>query len=216
MTEPSNQDQDFGPEHFAGWPATVPTERLERAIQYVRDQAQLHPDMEDLPVSGDENLDMDMLLTAQSMTNFHNAAEVDLTPLDRASGHQFLEVLREILQDRETEHGFACAVISHMGAGQPQQPATIEIRHIFTLARHPDWMGLSLALPDLRDHHVHAWESRRHPASPRAMIAVPDIMMPEQAPPSSPAPRGGLRVLAEVAAWHGAASFHWFPARHRP
>ena len=213
MTAPNDRDHAFGPEHFAGWPATVPTERLERAIQYVRDLTDLDPDTDDLPVSGDSNLDMDMLLTAHSMTDSYNAAEIDLTPLDRASDQQFLAVLQEILQDHETEHHFACAIITHMNAHQPQPPTDIEINHAFTLARHPDWMGLSLALPHLLNRHVNTWESRRHPDSPRAMIAVPDIMMPKRAPRSQPAPRGELRVLAEVAAWHGAASFHWFPAR---
>ena len=215
MTTPHRQDRDFGPEHFAGWPATVPTERLERAIQYVQDRTEVQPDMQKLPASGDNNLDMDIFLTTQSMNSAYQPTEVDLSALDEASDTQFLEVLRRILQDLETEHHFTCAIIDTGEHQFPPRP-TIVIQHIFKLARHPDWMGLSILLPYLRGHHVHTWESRKHPVSPRTMIAIPDVMMPGQVFQPLPAPEGGLQVLAGIAAWHGAASFHWFPAEHRP
>ena len=216
MTTPNNQDQILGPEHFAGWPATVSTERLERAIQYVRDRARSDPDMQELPTSGDTTLDMDMSLIAQSMISHQLITQVNLAQLDLVSDAQFVEVLREILQEQETEHHFASAIITHIKIHQSQPMETITIKHIFTLAKHPDWMGLSPILPNLQDHHVHTWESHRNPHSPRAMIAIPDIMMPKQVPESPPIPQGGIQVLAEVAAWHGVASFHWFPANHRP
>ena len=170
--------------------------------------------MQELPASGDNNLDMDMFLTAESMKSAYHPTEVDLSALDEASDTDFLEVLWKILQDLETEHHFTCAIID-TGAHQSAPAATIVIQHIFKLARHPDWMGLSMLLPYLRRHHVHTWESRKHPVSPRTMIAVPDVMMPGQVSQPLPAPEGGLQVLADIAAWHGAASFHWFPAEHR-
>lgn len=211
MTIPDRQDRDFGPEHFAGWPATVPTERLERAIQYVQDRTKVQPNMQELPSSGDNNLNMDMFLTAQSMNSAYYPTEVDLTALDEASDTDWLEVLRKILQDLETEHHFACAIITATRNHEPGPAATIMIQHIFKLARHPDWMGLSILLPYLRGHHVHTWESGKHRVSPCTMIAVPDIMMPENVYQPPAAPEGGIQVLAGIAAWHGAASFHWFP-----
>ena len=216
MTTPNNQDQTLDPEHFASWPATVSTERLERAIQYVRDRARFDPDMQELPTSGDTTLDMDIRLVGQSMISHELINQVNLALLDLVSDAEFMEVLRQMLQEKETEHHFASAIITHIKTPRLQPMETIAIKHIFTLAKHPDWMGLSPILPNLQEHHVHTWESHKNPHSPRAMIAVPDIMMPKQLPKSLPIPQGGLQVLAEVAAWHGAASFHWFPADHRP
>ena len=216
MTAPNHQD--FGPEHFAGWPATVPAERLERAIQYVQDRIRDQPSLlnqGNLPTSGNDDLDMDMFLSAHSMLSPHQIANIDLSPLDAASDNEFPVVLLHLLERLESEHHFACAIINNISADQFSTNTTIAISDIFTLAKHPDWMGLSLSLPNLRGHHVHTWESRKHPVSPRAMIALPDIMMPGQTPQTPAVAEGGLKVLAQVAAWHGAASFQWFPADHR-
>ena len=208
--------QSFGPDHFAGWPATVPTERLERAIQYVRDRMRIQPNMQDLPTSGDNNLDMDMFLTAHSMKNSYRPGEVDLTPLDAASDEDFLPALRQILEGLETEHHFACAIIDNIAADRFSTETTISITDIFTLAKHPDWMGLSTSLPNLRDHHVTSSESLKHPLSPSVMIGVPDVIRPEPILQPLTAPQVGIQTLAEIAAWHGAASFKWLPAEHRP
>ena len=206
------EEPDFGPEDFAGWPATVPTERLERAIQYVRDRISIDPNIHELPVSGDPNLDMDVFLTAHSMISPNHIANVDLTPLDTANEINFMVVLWQILLDLETEHHFPCAIIDVV-ADQAHPSTTIAI---FILAKHPDWMGLSTHLPSLRNHHVTSLESQKHPLSPSIMFAVPDVMMPKPILQPPTAPEGGLRTLADIAAWHGADSFNWFPAAHQP
>ena len=211
----TEQRQDFGPEHFAGWPATVPTERLERAIQYVRDRTSIEPNIHDLPVSGDPNLDMDVFLTAHSMISPHHIANVDLTPLDTVSEINFMVVFWQILQDLETDHHFPCAIIDVVA--DQHHPSTNRVfTDIFTLAKHPEWMGLSTSLPNIRNHHVTSLESREHPLSPSVMFAVPDVMMPKPIAQPLTAPQGGLQTLADIAAWHGAASFNGFPADPRP
>ena len=136
--------------------------------------------------------DMDMFLTAQSMNSAYHPTEVDLSALDEASDTDFQEVLWKILQDLETEHHFACAIITGKGAHQSAPAATIVIQHIFTLARHPDWMGLSILLPYLRGQpRPHMGVPTSTPISPRTMIAVPDVMMPEQvSQPLTPPPEG--------------------------
>ena len=190
MNAPDNQHQNFGPEHFAGWPATVPAERLERAIQYVQERMRVQPDMQELPTSGDADLDMDMFLTAHSMLSPHHITQVDLTPLDDASDEDFLPALRHILEGLETEHHFACAIIDNIAADQFSTETTIAIRDIFTLAKHPDWMGISISLPNLQGHHVHTIESKQNPGNPAAMFAVPDIMMAQPTPGDTPSHAG--------------------------
>ena len=207
MTTPNKQHRDFGPDYFNGWPATVPAERLERAIQYTQDRVKAQPSLlikGDLPSSGDDAFDMDMFLTAHSMLSSYQENMVDLSPLDAASDEDFLLVLGQILIELETEHHFTCAIISNLHSSQ----GTITI---FTLAKHPDWMGLSISLPNLRDLHVIAVESGRTPGDPAAMFAVPGVMMPDRPMESPPLQENNIKVLAQVAAWHGAASFNWLP-----
>ena len=217
MTSPFTENQDFGPEHFSSWPATVPTERLERALQYVKDAITARPELilqPHLPASGDPALDMDMFLTAESMRSPFHGAATDLTPLDAASDEDFIPALFQILLSLETEHHFACATISTASGHPHSKEDTITITGIFTLAKHPDWMGLCIALPTLQALHIHAAESTLTPGAPAAAFAIPDSMHPEDIPSPPVPPHTGLQTLAEVAAWHGAASFNWLPIVH--
>ena len=169
-----------------------------------------------LPQSGDPDLDMDVFLTAQSMISARRTAGIDLSPLDAASDEALPMVLSQILQTLETEHHFTCAIIDDTGHSADGHEDTIAITEIFTLAKHPDWMGLSLSLHKLQGHHVRTHESQHHPGSPGVMIAVPDIMMSDQPDWGQTPPQAGFRILADIAAWHGASSFQWFPAAHQP
>lgn len=81
MQEPIDDDDTMGPEDFAGWPGTVSIERLERAINYVQTHSDFTLDGE-VPPSGDETLDRDIEMTAESMHNVDFALRVDWTKVD--------------------------------------------------------------------------------------------------------------------------------------
>ena len=200
--------QDFGPGHFADWPATVATERVERAIQFVQDEYRKHPDLDTIPKSGNPDFDRDIMLTAESMTNHLVAGQIDLSVLDRHDETDMLIVLYQLLAKEETPNHFACAIIDDLDPGRPDQILSIGITNIFTMAKHHDWMGLCLLLQNVRDHHIQAFQSTSVHADPSAMIAIPDTMMPPHVPTALPA---GISLLREITTWHGASSFHWYP-----
>ena len=212
MQQPNRQPNNtsLGAEDFAGWPGTVGIERLERAIDYVRNHVSpiaTHPN------SGDPALDHDIFMTANSMTSPHLGSQLDLSVLDNSSSVEWLFDLVSILRSLETEHHFACAFLTvEENDALPPDEAEVAIRHVFTMAKAPDWMGLCVSLPHIKGLHVHAVQSSIDPEAPCAMIAVPTILMEDDIEPSPPTPEGGMASLESITRWHGAQTFHWSTA----
>ena len=132
------REPDFGPGHFAGWPATVSVERLERAIKFVQESARDNPPLTSLPKSGNPDFDRDIFMTAQSMLSPRLANRIDLSVLDQFQEEDMLIALTGLLSQAETLDHFACAIINDQNPSRPDLPLTIEIRHVFTMAKHPD------------------------------------------------------------------------------
>lgn len=197
-------------EEFAGWPGTVGAERLERAINYMRNNMSMSDEQAN---SGDPNLDHDIFMIANSLASPHLGILIDFSVLDNSTSSQWLYDLIAILRSIETETHFACATLAvEKTEAHLEDDATINITHVFTMAKDMDWMGLCITLPHIKDLHIHAIQSPNDPQEPCAMIAVPTEMVGDALPPPPPTPVGGLARLETITRWHGAQTFHWSAA----
>ena len=205
--ERAPSDTTFGPADFAGWPNTVGAERLERAIKYV--QEQMSP-FDLRPNSGDPGLDNDIFMTAHSMLSPYLGHQINFSVLDESTSDEWLFDLIAILRTFETSTHFACAfLVVEQDEAKPVDEATIGIRQVFSMAKDPDWMGLCVSLPTVKDLHVHAIQSSHDEQAPCAMIAVPSVMMDDDTPPSPGTLEGEMATLESITRWHGAKTFHW-------
>lgn len=214
-TMPSSGDGTVGPEHFAGWPCTPPTERLEQAIATSRVSnigvLQYYAGRDDDEGTVARSLLRDMKMVSFTMMNSTLIERVDQNRLDNIGRSGDLAAFKDLLREHESDEIFCVGLVIDDSPDTDEQPWLIAFRRMFALSRDPDWMGLSPHLPHMKDLHVHAWESPAKPGCTGFSLGLPEKLIPAVGRVPAPVPEGEPQLLAEIAAWHGARSFRWIP-----
>ncbi len=202
--------ETVGPEYFTGWPGTLPTERLEQIIQYSR--------VSNLAVMGlydrskyDEVLH-EIEMMAATMSNCSLGERVNPDRFEHISRSSDFAALDDLLLEHESETDFCGCLVIDDSPETGEEPWLIAFRYLFALSRDPEWIGLSPHLPHMKGLHLHAFESSNRPSQTGFFIGLPEKLVPAAAPAPGPVPEGEPQLLAHIAAWHGAKSFHWIPA----
>ena len=208
-TMPNRDDETVGPEHFSGWPGTLSTERLEEIIRYSR--------VSNLAVmrfynrSSYNQAQRDMEMMAASMRNCSLVGTLPQDRLEHIGREGDLAAFEDLLREQESDTDFCGGLVIDDTPDTDENPWLIAFRYLFALSRDPDWIGLSPQLPHMKGLHVHAFESSTRPGRTGFFLGLPEKLLPAERPALGPVPEGEAGLLAEIAAWHGARSFHWIP-----
>ena len=219
-TTPSSGDGSVGPEHFAGWPCTPPTERLEQAINLSRVSnlavVQYYASRDDDEGEVERSLLRDLEMVLATQRNSTLAQRLDQERLEHIARSGDIAAFKDLLREHESDTDFCGGLVIDDSPDTDEDPWLIAFRHMFALSRDPHWMGLSPQLPHVKDLHVHVFESPTRPGRIGFFLGLPEKVMPVERRDPGPAPGGEPQLLAEIAAWHGARAFHWVPSTDNP
>ena len=209
-TTPKIDDGSVGPEHFAGWPGTLPTDKLEEIIKYSRVKNLAVMRLYDR--SRYDKVVRDMEMMGATMRNCNLVGRLPPDRLEDIGYSGDITAFEDLLREQESDTDFCGGLVIDDSPDTDEKPWLIAFRYLFALSRDPDWMGLSPQLPHMKDLHLHAFESLTRPGRTGFFLGLPEKLLPANRPAPGPVAEGEPRLLAEIAAWHGARSFHWIPA----
>ena len=207
---PKSEDGTFDPEPFAGWPGTLPTERLEEIIEYSCVTNLAVMGLYDRSKYNKVLHDIEML--SATMRNRTLAKRLPHDRLEHIGRSGEIAAFEDLLREHESDSDFCGGLVIDDNPDTDEEPWLSAFRYLFALSRDPDWMGLCPQLPHIKDLHVHAFESLIRPGRTGFFLGLPEKLVPARRREPGPAAEGEPRLLAEIAAWHGARSFNWIPA----
>lgn len=196
---PSEPTESIPFNEIGGWPATIGNRRLMRALNHLRGENEIpaeDPQMED---------DVDMFMLTVAIHHYPATLEDRLSALPDNPSEQ-MEGLTNIAKDTESDQTFG----GLMFETHDQNTEFLELKYIFALIRHPEWMGASTYLTSLKDMRITVFESTTRPGQTGFFIAAP-FNKTDPYPQEGEFPEGEPDLLRTIAMWHQATSCHWIP-----
>ena len=209
--KPKVIERFFGPDHFTGWPETPSLEQLERAIEGISQGNWLTPKDPEKEHGRDDRLLKDIILCLVSIENCNAENRIDPSYLNalKKAGNELM--LWEILVEEERLGFFTGAIMldeEGKGAGLNTPRGSWDV---FALLRREGWMGLAPGLANLKGKHVYASESQEKRGRVAAFMAWTEPLGNTLSSRVHEPTEGEGQRLQEIALWHGALSFTWWP-----
>ena len=126
-------------------------------------------------------------------------------PRERGTGQRAsMEHWKELVgaaRDADTEHTIGGIIV--------WKRDNDEVRALFKLARHPEWMGFHRMLPFMKDMQIILFESQERPGAAGMALAESEWEPDRKHPAEGEMPPGETEMLARILRWHGAAHVSW-------
>ena len=188
-------------DEMAGWPGTIPTARLLTALSAIKNG------------TPHETLDPQ---TQEDITGFVHSHKCNLI----SSQHHPEGITSVAIEDAKRQFpeapGWAQTVLAArahdtkttIGGIIVWMKESTEKNAIFSLLRHPEWMGMNRILPLMKDMNVMIFESQEIPNSPGLLVAQTQWGKVERTE-GQPVPPGETQQIESILRWHGARELLW-------
>ena len=188
-------------DEMAGWPGTIPTGRLLRILSVIKKgtpRESLDPQTQN---------DMDGIVHAHKCNLVSSQEDPEDIPGNSPEeallqAHEAPDWFRTVTAgwSHDTKHTIGGVII--------WMQEKSEERAVFSLPRHPEWIGTNRIMPLMKNMMVFLYQSRHLPGKPGLVIAQTRWDEFERSI-GKPVPPGEPEELERIIRWHGAREVMW-------